>query len=188
MLPIEIAASSLSIVYVVLAALNTRWCFPLAVIASALWAYTSWFEYNLLYDSVLQVFYLIMAVVGFFMWSKQDQVNNKPIKFLSLKQSILFVVGGLFVSFAMQNLVGNYISSSHSYLDATTTVFSVFATVLLLYRIIDTWIYLLICNILYIYIYTNQGAKAFAIMMVIYSIMAIVGYISWKREQRSYLS
>ena len=56
------------------------------------------------------------------------------------------------------------------------------ATYYLVKRKIECWIYFIIADAIYIYIYWAQGAKLFAGMMVVYTVMAAVGYWQWAKD------
>ena len=43
----------------------------------------------------------------------------------------------------------------------------------------------MITDAVYIHIYWLQGAKLFAGMMVVYTIMAAVGYWQWRKEMKT---
>ena len=58
----EIIATILSIIYIVLAVRNKSLCFVFGLLASLVWGYVSFYNYNLLFDALLQVFYVGMSI------------------------------------------------------------------------------------------------------------------------------
>jgi len=169
----------LSVIYVVLIAKGKRWGFPFAFIASVIWAYTDFTIYDLKFDGFLQIFYAFMAIYGWIKWSAKD-AERKDVFYLTFVQILIIVISNLILSIIMVSILSHYTTTHLAYLDAITTAFSIVATILLIYKYIESWIILLICNLLYVYIYNAQEAYAYVLMMVIYSMMAIYGFKSWK--------
>lgn len=185
---LEWLATLFSIIYIVLATRNNVWCFSFAIIASTAWAYVSYYMYHLGFDAILQIFYALMAVIGIFTWSKKKSGDTLKITRLTIPENIILIVATSIISLGAVYVVQNFITDWHMpHLDSLTTGFSISATVLLIFRKVDSWVYLLICDLIYaFYIYPNQGAYLFAAMMIIFSIMAIIAYRSWIK-QLSYL-
>ena len=179
-------ASFFSIVYVLLAVRNTKWCFVFGFISSGIWGLADFSVYNLKFDGFLQVFYMIMSIAGWIKWSLQDYIevdtNISNIKHFSTIANISIIIVGTILSLIMVMFLQYYTTTTMPYLDAMTTVFSIIATFMLIYRYIDSWIYLLVCDIAYIYIYITQSAYVLSVMMVIYTVMALMGYINWKKK------
>ena len=175
----------LSLIYVILISKEKRWGFPFAFIASGIWAYTDFYIYNLKFDGFLQLFYALMAIYGWVTWSKGNQ-ESLIVKQLTIKRLSAYLVGALLISILLVLLLKEFTTTNLPYLDAITTTYSIIATFLLIYKYIESWIILLICNILYIYIYSVQGAFPYTIMMMVYSIMAVYGFLSWKTSQMAY--
>ncbi len=179
---IEWWAVGLAIIYVVLAAKNSAWCWPFAFISSCLWAWQVWFAYDLLFDAGLNIFYAIMALWGAWRWQSQaNEETGKSITTLSVRQH-LFVIGfGVSLSLILGYIASQTTGAAMSYLDALTTVFSIMATFMLIERKLENWIYLLVMDVLYIYLYLQRGSMIFAALFVVYCILAVVGFMTWKK-------
>ncbi len=185
MAAIEVIAVVLALVYVVLASLNSPWCWPFAFVSSALVSYQVWFAYRLLFDAGLNIFYAAMAVVGLWRWQTRRAARGpervKPITALSLREHAYIIAGGLAVSLLCGVLAQAYTKVSFPYLDALTTVFSVVGTFLLVERKLENWLYLLAMDVLYVYLYSAKGSALFAGLFVVYTLLAGVGYYNWRR-------
>jgi nicotinamide riboside transporter PnuC len=55
------------LVYIYFATRSDARCWIWGILSSALWAYTSWFQLNLLSDSILQMIYVVL-VLGLYSW------------------------------------------------------------------------------------------------------------------------
>ena len=176
-------------IYVVMAARNSAWCWPFAFISSCLWAWQVWFAYNLLFDAGLNIFYAVMAIWGLWLWWKTDGTTaEKPITSLTTKQHMLLIGFGVSVSLLLGYIASVTTTAAMSYLDALTTVFSVMATFMLIERKIENWIYLLVMDIIYVYLYIQRGSLIFAALFAVFCVLAILGYFSWKRIHRTQLA
>ncbi|MGB3801591.1 MAG: nicotinamide riboside transporter PnuC [Lewinella sp.] len=193
---IEWLATLTALVYVYLAARDNNWCWLFAAVSAALWAYQSFVVYRLVSDALLQVFYLIMAGVGIYKWQRNDPsppaentlddlaIADSPpesgIGHMSLREHALTIGLGVLGGLLLGAVVGSYTNATSTYADATTTVMSVIATFLLIARRLENWLYWVILDTAYFFIYLRSGALLFALLMVLYVIMAVYGYRNWR--------
>lgn len=180
----QILATVFGILYISLAAKNKAICFLFGAISCSFWAYESFYNLNLKFDALLQTFYVIMSFYGAYHWMNGDKEKGGKIKTLSITQNILFVLLGLVVSFLSAKIALQYFDLKFAYLDALTTGFSIIATFLLARRYFENWVYWLIINPVYLYIYLKSDATLFAGMSALYLAMAIVGIVNWTEEMK----
>lgn len=181
--PLDWLALVTSLVYVVLAARNNNWCWLFAAVSTAVWAWQSWFEYQLASDALLQVFYFIMAGVGVWRWTAGGKGTGKlPVRKMTVWEHGLTLAGGTFGGLALGYFFSNVMTAAATYPDAITTVFSVITTFLLIGRRLENWLYWVVIDIVYVWIYLGQGAALFALMMIVNVGVAVYGYVNWRRE------
>ena len=178
---IEWIAVCSSIIYVILAARKLIYCWLFAFISSALFVYIC-FSANLYLESVLQLFYVVMAVVGFLLWNKSDsgEIIKWPVKYhvinLSLSTLTALLLGYLF---------SVYTDQANPYVDASTTVFSLVATFMVTKKVLENWIYWIIIDAVSVYLYFSRDLHLTAVLFVIFTVLAIVGYVSWNKTMKS---
>jgi nicotinamide mononucleotide transporter len=78
-----------------------------------------------------------------------------------------------------------YTAAAATYLDAFTTVFSVIATVLVTRKILENWLYWIVIDLVFVYLYSQQGGYGFAFLNVIFTIVAIIGFQNWKKMKNN---
>ncbi len=179
---IQILAFLFALVYIFLAAQNSIACWVFGIFSSGLWAYEAWFEYELLYDSVLNLFYVIMGGVGWWQWAqKKSRTERFGIISLSSTTHLYILLFGGVVSLLAALIAQAYTNASLPFIDAPTTVFSIIATFLLIKKDIGNWLYWIVVDAVYIGIYIHKGALLFALLFVIYTVMAIVGWQKWRK-------
>lgn len=182
---LEIIATLLSLIYIVLAVNNKSICFVFGIFASLVWGYVSLFSYNLLFDAILQIFYVGMSVYGLYLWrSDRDQSEELPITHMTYNDHWITIGSGVVLGLGVAIITSFFFKFSWPYLDSLTTAFLMMATYYLVKRKIECWTYFVIADAIYIYIYWAQGATLFAGMMIVYTIMAVVGYWQWGREMK----
>ena len=193
---VEWIATLTALAYVWLAARDSDWCWGFAAVSAALWAHQSLVVYGLVSDALLQVFYLIMAGVGLYRWHRArresepntaldsvaiaEAAADHDIRRMSPREHALTIGGSLAVGLLLGAVVGALATATQTYLDAVTTTFSVTATFLLIGRRLENWIYWIVIDALYVYIYFRSGALLFAGLMVLYVILAVYGYREWR--------
>ena len=170
-----------SIIYVILAARKLIYCWLFAFISSALYVYIC-FAANLYLESVLQLFYVVMAVVGFLLWNKSDsgEIIKWPAKYhvinLSLSTLTALLLGYLF---------SVYTDQANPYVDASTTVFSLVATFMVTKKVLENWVYWIIIDAVSVYLYFSRDLHLTAVLFVIFTLLAITGYVSWNKTMKT---
>lgn len=184
--PLDWLALITSLAYVILAARSNNWCWCFAAISTTVWAYQSYFEYNLVSDALLQVFYFIMAGVGLWRWQSNTTTEDvAPVQRMTALEHRLTLGGGLAAGLALGYFFSNTMSAAATYPDAITTVFSIITTFLLIGRRLENWLYWVVIDIAYVWIYFSTGAALFGLMMVVNVIIAVYGFVNWRKELAS---
>lgn len=179
----EVLAVIFSTLYVVLAARGNVWCWVVGNIGCAFWAFASFQLYDLWIDALLQVFYIGMGFWGLYLWLYGGKEKTElPITSLPFPKHIPFFVTGTLISILFGYFFDNYTPAAATYLDAFTTIFAIFATFLTIKKVVESWLYWIIIDLLYVYIYSRQGAVLFALLLSVWTIMAVLGYFNWRKH------
>ncbi|MCB0615621.1 MAG: nicotinamide mononucleotide transporter, partial [Phaeodactylibacter sp.] len=172
-----------AILYVVLAAREQAWCWFWGMISCSLWAYASYVFYDLYLDALLQLFYVVMAGVGLYEWKYGGRQSEPlPISRLSWRQHGYFLLGGTAASLLFGYFFDEYSPAAATYWDAFTTIFSIIATLILVRKVLDNWIYWVVVDAIYVGLYASRGAYLFALLMIVYTIIAAFAFFSWRRQ------
>ncbi len=179
---VDWAATLTAVVYVVLAARVNPWCWVWGMVSCALWAYASFFFYHLWLDAILQLFYVAMAFVGWYRWQFGGaQQSALPVTRLRLRQHLPILLFGGLATLVFGYFFGAYTPAAATYADAFTTVFSVIATFMLIQKKLENWLYWIVTDLAYVWLYGTRGAYLFALLMVVYTVIAIVAYRRWQK-------
>ena len=171
------------IVYVVLASIQKPICWIFGIISSFCLAWKSFEDYKLMADGVLQVFYIVIGFYGLYTWlAGRIDHQPKPVITSSIKLHGIAIVICLLMSIPASWLLIHYASARYGYLDTALTLLSVFATFLLVRKDLHNWIYWIIIDIIYVLLYLKSDGILFAVLFLIYTLVAIWGYKQWKQE------
>ena len=172
-----------AIFYIILAARENIWCWFWGIISCSLWAVVS-FRGKLYADAVLQLYYVAISFWGIYEWKFKPQEENKealPITRLTIQQHLKIIVIGILLSLPFGYFLKGYTDAAATYLDSVTSVFAIITTVLVARKILENWIYWIIIDGVYIYLYGSRGMLMTAVIMVIYVIISVFGYFNWRK-------
>ena len=180
---LELIAMLLSLAYVMLAARGSLWCWPAAFISTALYSYI-FYDVLLLMDSALNAYYLLMAIYGYWQWSKntnnqQDSSTSLAIVSWSISWHIKVCLGLAIFASTLGYLMANYSPASFPYLDTFTTVYAVFATYLVTQKVLENWLYWIVIDVVSIYLYIEKGLVPTTVLFIIFVVVASYGYAKW---------
>ncbi len=175
----EIIAVLSSLIYVYLAAKTNRLCFLFGGISSAIYVYIC-LNYQLYFDTFLNFFYIVMSIVGFIAWNKP--VGEQPIVQLSSKRFLWIIIAGS-VSVALFGYFANHFSdASLPYIDAFTTIFALIGTIMVIQKHLQNWIIWIVVDAVSIGMYFYKGLFFTSILFLLFTVIAIKGYIEWKKQ------
>ncbi|MCB0661926.1 MAG: nicotinamide mononucleotide transporter [Saprospiraceae bacterium] len=169
--------------YVVLAAKNSVWCWFWGIISCFLWAWVAYDLYDLYIDALLQLFYVGISAWGIYNWLYGGKGEQElPITTMTSRSHIIIISTGLIGSGLTGYFFATYTAAAATYLDAFTTVFSIITTFLVIRRKLENWLYWIVIDAVYIFLYASRGSTLFTLLFVAYLIIAVIGYLGWRRE------
>jgi nicotinamide mononucleotide transporter len=182
---IEAIAVLLALAYLVLAAYQNSWCWFAAAISSILYIKIC-FDAKLFIETGLQFFYLFMAMVGYFQWKKNNpSVQEESLIInLSAKQWVVGILICGIISFLMAFWFQQNTVAKLPWLDAPVTVYSVWATWLVIKKVLQNWLLWIVIDSVAIYIYMQRSLKITALLYALYTLLAVIGYFKWKKAQQ----
>lgn len=187
------------IAYVILAALRSNWCWIFAIFSSGIYVYLCLIG-QLYIESVLQVFYIVTAVVGWISWQKDDtssplidETLDKPGTVDLVKtwpasyHAYNLLISGV-VAFSLGFCFDQFTDQANPYADAFTTVFSLAATFMVVRKVLENWVYWIVIDLVSIFLYHQRGYSLSAVLYLLFTILAIVGFIAWYKKYKTQLA
>tara|TARA_B100001109_G_C18864477_1_gene476181 strand:+ start:5212 stop:5805 length:594 start_codon:yes stop_codon:yes gene_type:complete len=176
---LEIIGVSTALIYVYFAAKGNRICFLFGLVSSSIYIYIAT-DLKYYFDSFINAYYVAMSFYGWFAWGK-NSASQQIIKFDN-KEFLTIIFIGLTVSFSLGFIAQNLSDANLPYWDAITTIFSLIATWLVVKKIIENWLIWIVVDFIALFMYFQKGLFLTAILFLIYTIIAIKGYFTWKKE------
>ena len=180
---LELFAVIMNITSVVYAKRNNILVYPTGLIGTGIFVYIL-LNFSLLGDTIINGYFFSMSIYGWYFWSrKKDEIfinqvsniNRNEIKYLF----ILAVSSLIFIYF-----VYDYFDKWNNwtaYVDNITTAIFFVAMWLMARRKIESWIFWIIGDLITVPLYFYKGLTISSIQYIIFLILAVLGYISWKK-------
>lgn len=170
-----------SLLYVILITYKVLAAWIFAALSSLLYIYLC-YSNRLYLESILQVFYFGMAIYGWFMWTSDDETKDVTVIQWPLKYHIynILISGALMLLFGY--IFDQYSNQANPYLDAFTTIFSLMATFMVAKKVLENWIYWIIIDAFSVYLFASRGLYMTSVLFILYTLIAIFGYFSWKKQ------
>jgi nicotinamide mononucleotide transporter len=179
---LEIFAVVFGILSVWFSKKNNILVYPTGMISTSIFTYLL-FKWSLLGDMMINAYYFMMSIYGWYIWTRK--VNNivTPISKVSSPEKITSLII-FFFSLSFVYGIYNYFDkwgSYTSYIDNFTTAIFFVAMWLMANRKIENWIFWIIGNIISIPLYFYKGLTFTSIQYIIFTVIAISGYYTWKK-------
>jgi nicotinamide mononucleotide transporter len=185
--PLEAAGAFFSLVYLALAIRENLWCWPAAFLSSALTVILM-FERRLYAESVLNVYYVAMAVYGWYQWrygGRKASGAHLPISVWPLKWHVLAIGGTVALSALTGRLMSDYTDAAFPYLDAFVSIGSLVTTYMVARKILENWLYWLVVDSLSLYLYWQRDLNLYVLLFAIYLALVVIGLVRWHRDWRA---
>ncbi len=178
---VEVTAVLCAVIYLLLAIRQNILCWLFAAVSAALFVWV-FFVARLYMEAALNVLYFVLAIYGWISWSGRDQSASLPVTRLALQRhaAALVVIAVLVV--ASGAVLSHYTDAALPYLDSATTWLSVWATVLVAWKVLENWWYWLLIDVVSIGLFWSRDLELSAVLFGIYVVMIPFGYLSWKRS------
>ena len=180
---LELFAVFMNILSVIYAKRNSVLLYPTGLIGTGIFVYLL-FNFSLLGDMIINFYFVIMSIYGWYYWTKKKDgkfIHN--VSRVSVNEyyfSILLAVISLISIYLVYEFFGKW-NSWTAYVDSITTAIFFVAMWLMARRKVESWVFWFIGDIITIPLYFYKGLTISSIQYLIFSILAILGYISWKK-------
>lgn len=183
---IELIGAVLSFIYLYLSVKqkSSLWIFGFLC---SLFYIVVFFRSKFYADMSLQFYYLVVSVYGWISWNSGKQKSGKelPVKRTPIFQAIILLMVATVIYFIYYLILINFTDSPLPKADSFTTALSIVATWMLARKMIEHWFLWIIVDGMSAVLYFYKELYPTAILFIIYTIMAIVGYIEWRKTLKN---
>ena len=179
---IEILGVLFSFLYLYFSIRQKILLWPMGIISALLYMVV-FFRSKFYADMGLNGYYLIISVYGWIIWKKGVSQTGTELPVsrirLGLAMILLSVTGAAF--FGIGLILDRFTDSPIPYWDAFTTALSFTATWMLARKILEHWILWVIVDAVSMGLYLYRGLYPTLVLFAVYTAMAVIGFIQWKR-------
>ena len=165
---------------VLFARANRVWLYPTGI-ASVLISIYIFFDVRLYAEALLNLYYFVMSVYGWWFWVYGRQTNPLHITKATKREwqvtTAIVVVGFIVLFLALDNFTDSDVPFFDAWVSATAWA----GMWLLAKRKLENWILLNISNAFAIPLLFYKSLPLYALLTIFLFIIAIQGYFKWKR-------
>ena len=143
------------------------------------------FKWELLGDMMINAYYFIMSVYGWYIWTRKvDEKQVTPISKTTNNEKkisiIIFLTTLLFVFIVYKIFVKwtNWVA----YIDTLTTAIFFVGMWLMARRKLENWIFWIIGDLISVPLYFYKGFTFTSFQYLMFTFIAIFGYLAWKKN------
>ncbi len=196
---LEITGTLFGILSVYFSIKKNIWVYPTGIISTLIYVYLL-FQFGLLGDCMINVYYTAMSIYGWVLWAKSSQDSvHVDVSWATAKE--WFTVGFLFIislilvtviyyykpfidhQFSMEGVsLGLYHLDWANWMDVFTTSIFLAGMWLMAKRKIENWIFWIIGDLICIPMMIFKGLGITSVQYLVFTIMAVTGYVNWKKS------
>jgi len=137
-------------------------------------------------------FYFPMQFVGLYFWIKNKNKaktnDDVAVEVLNLNEKIFWLLVSI-VATIDYGIYLDYIGGTLPFVDSTTTVLSIVATILMTRRVTEQWLLWIVVDVISIYMWVYrifQGGTdiSMIVMWTAFLVNAIYGYCNWRKLEK----
>lgn len=196
---LEATAAVFGIVSVYLSILKNIWLYPTGIISTLIYVYIL-FNFGLLGDCMINIYYTVMSIYGWILWHKNSEDHiHVDVTYATNKEwiysGLLFILSIILVTFTYyyKPYIDNQFSMESAslgldhldwanWLDVLTTSTFLVGMWLMAKRRIENWIFWILGDLICMPMFIYKGLGITSVQYLVFTGMAIMGYVSWKKS------
>lgn len=180
---LELFAVIMNITSVVYAKRNNILVYPTGLIGTGIFVYIL-LNFSLLGDTIINAYFFSMSIYGWYFWSrKKDEVFVNQVSTINryeIKYLFILAISSLIFIYFVYDYFDKW-NNWTAYVDNLTTAIFFIAMWLMAKRKVESWIFWIIGDLITVPLYFYKGLTISSIQYIIFLILAVLGYISWKK-------
>jgi len=178
---LEVIAAAFGVISVYLSTRQNIWSWPTAIVNVAL--YTVVFYQGRLYGQMgLQPIYLALSVYGWYQWLHGGEQHTE-LRVSRASPRLLGALAALnLVLWLALAAVLRQTDAALPWLDALLTTTSLVAQWMMTRKILQNWLIWIAVDVVYVPMFVSQGLYATAVLYAAFLVLAVMGYVEWRRS------
>lgn len=185
--PIEYIAVFAGIISVWYSRKENILVYPIGLINTIFYVYLS-FKTGLLGEASVNIYYSVMSVYGWLMWSRKDSSKQAVLHITRsskrewMQHLLFFAIFYLIIFFALSWLKKDFAPGAIPWADALASASAYTGMWLMTRKKLESWIWWIITNIASIPLYFVKQYVFTSVYYIILLAMAVAGFIEWRKR------
>ena len=197
---LEIIAAFFGLLSVFFSVKRNIWVYPTGIISTTIYVYIL-FNFGLLGDMLINVYYSIMSIYGWISWNKNTENQIISVDFAKKKDWLaglnLFVMSFVAVCgvYYFKPFIDNHFSMYGvslgfqqldwaNWLDIFTTSLFLIGMWFMAKRKVENWLFWIVGDLICIPMMLYKGLGITSLQYLVFTIMAVMGYLEWLKQVR----
>lgn len=186
---IEVLAMITGLLYVFYAIKENNLLWLFGIVSSGLYIWV--FYHSGIYAyTVLYIYYVVIGFYGWYNWSKKPADPLKHDENLRVRQAPKGYIWGCIalsgiLAIPIYFVLKKYTTSDMALADAILSSGGMVATWMLTQKLIEQWLFWIIIDLLSFSVMIYKELYPSALLFLVYSLLAVKGYIEWKKELKT---
>jgi nicotinamide mononucleotide transporter len=133
-------------------------------------------------DMGLQFIYMALAFLGWYRWLYGGEQHGRLHVSKAPPRVLALVAAGIALGTVGLRAYLQSVGGSAPFLDALTTCMSIAAQYMLTRKYIENWLLWIVVDVLYVGLYAGRDLYLTAVLYVIFLLMCIEGWRTWRRD------
>ena len=172
-----------ALAYLVLAIREHLACWGFALASTAIYT-VLFFNVSLLMDSLLNLYYMVLAIYGWWAWRRPQDYSQQAltVRRFTAREHALAIGLTVLATFLAGSFLERFTSAAWPYVDSFTTFASVITTWMVARKILENWLYWIVIDAVAIPLYIERGLPLTAALFAVYLVLCVVGFQRWRRQ------
>jgi len=197
---LEIIAAFFGLLSVFFSVKRNIWVYPTGIISTTIYVYIL-FNFGLLGDMLINVYYSIMSIYGWISWNKSTENQIISVDFAKKKDWLeglnLFAMSFVAVCgvYYFKPFIDNHFSMKGvslgfqqldwaNWLDIFTTSLFLIGMWFMAKRKVENWLFWIVGDLICIPMMLYKGLGITSLQYLVFTIMAVMGYLEWLKQVR----
>jgi nicotinamide mononucleotide transporter len=184
---IELIGALLGLLYILFSIRQHILTWPTGLFTSLLYI-AVFYRSGFYADMGLQVYYAGISIYGWYYWLKGGKsgsnVSREHVPVKRMPKNMIW--GSIIVTVVLYLIILGillyFTDSTVPYMDSLTTALSITATWMLARKIIEHWLVWIFVDMVSAGLYVYKELWPTVILFAVYTVMAVLGYIEWKKD------
>ncbi|HAH25129.1 MAG TPA: nicotinamide riboside transporter PnuC [Prolixibacteraceae bacterium] len=183
---IELLGAILGFAYIFFSIRQNILTWPVGLLTSVLYIWV-FFDSKLYADMGLQMYYVVVSIYGWVEWVKGNPTSTESkeelkVSRLSMNMGLVLAFASIAIFMLMWYVLKNYTDSPVPFGDSLATSLSIVATWMLARKILEHWLVWIFVDGFSCVLFWYKGLQPTVVLFVVYTFMAVLGYIEWKKS------